>query len=69
MLSYLRVHEDERQLGHQLAAERSEIQFHLHAVAHHDAECIALLRVQQPGGTEGVLDYTSTVTRRVSWMD
>lgn len=48
MRTYLRVHEYEGQLGDELAVERAEVQLHLHAVRHDDAERVALLRVQQP---------------------
>lgn len=46
--AHLGVHEDEGQLGHQLAAERAQVQLYLGAVAHRDAERVALLRLQQP---------------------
>lgn len=47
MSSYLGVHKDERQLGDELAADGSQVQLHFGAVAHHDAECITLIRVKQ----------------------
>lgn len=61
-VAYLGVHEDEGQLGGQLAGQRAQVQLHLHAVRHHDAEGVALVRVQQPADTATVLQRVNSST-------
>lgn len=42
------MHEDEGQFSDELAADGAEVQLDFGAVAHHDAECVALVGVQEP---------------------